>query len=258
MSGKKEMWELHKFMISPEFQEAYRADSVMDQLEAQLPDAAQEILQMQAILEPSSCRVTIPEQNRFFPVQFITPLLWAKLYSFGNRYCTDVTEAGEEDTDIFFYALHNGVSSMSGDLAEKAKGYCALSQVHWTRMRVEILSMIEQAFYPMKFLPGAGMEGPARVPRFSARWLLSISSLASRMAGVPIHTAMAEMALSEVLFLSVIYAGENSTRGGLVEPSREDIQAEMMERTYALGKELFREKYGRDPEPDPYAKKDGE
>lgn len=258
MSGKKEMWELHRFMISPEFQEAFRADPVMDALDAQLEDKGQELLQLQAILDPSSCRITIPEQNRFFPVQFLTPLMWAKLYSFGNRYCTNAEEAGEEDTDIFFYAIHKGVAEMGGDLPEKARGFCALSGVHWTRMRQEIFALIYQAFFPLRYLPGALEGSPGIAPRFNSRWLLTACSHASRLAGIPLHAVMGEMALSEVIFLSVIFAAEKSEKGGLIEPSDDDILKQQMARAYELGRVLFRAKYGRDPEPDPYEKKDGE
>lgn len=220
---------------SPAFNERLDEDPVMKQLDACRVDYARE---RELLFEAFG-----GTWNIGFPVSPITPAVWSILWSVKSPFVDGKNPVRVLDVAVFMRLLTHPLSEITlSTLEEDAKKEGASFGLpeDAENLAEELTKLVELAFAPLKMLPPAVADDEVL---FDSDWLLSVCSVASREAGIPLQRAMVDLPLSVVFGLMVICARKANPGKHYTKKSPDWVSKQELERTNELAEEFIREFY---------------
>lgn len=228
--------ELQTLMNSDEFSRVLDNDPVLNELEAELEHANDELLQFVQLT--GNCIYI--DGVRLRP---LTPALWTMLYLMKCNFMTGVHEVGHDDIDLMLYALSHNILTAGGDFADIRKKAAEFGKRHirdYDETGTDLAEVILNAFYPLTLLKAQGASG-SKFEKYDCDWLVTLAAIAAKYSGRTIEYCMKEMPLALCWSLYVQHrrevTGEAYSRRTSVE-----IGKAQFERTFELGKIFYCEK----------------
>ena len=218
---------------SPAFSEFLDNDPVMKELDACRVDYARE---RELLFEALGGTWDIG-----FPISPITPAIWSVLWSLKSPFVDGKTTVRVLDVAIFMRLLTHPLSeirlsTIEEDAKEEGSSFGLPEDADY--LAEELTKLVDLAFSPLKMLPPT-IEGDNDV-LFDSDWLLSVCSVASREAGIPLQRAAVDLPLSVVFGLMVICARKANPGKHYTKKSPEWVSKRELERTNELAEEFVR------------------
>ena len=221
---------------SAEFQRLIAEDSALADLDASRIDYAREGLLLWDALGGFTeiCGMSVSP---------ITPAIWSNLWLMRHPLATGGKPEFQDVAVAVYMLTHSYVESAAPDFAEKAKKYAeevSLTPEIAPDVWRELCGMVDLAFSPLKMLPHVESSGE---PIFDADWLLSVCSVVSTEAGVPIREAALSFPLSSAFGLMVIRARKANPSATYGKHTPEWIEKAVLKRVEELGDAYLAEHY---------------
>lgn len=229
---------------SAEFQRIIAEDSELKELDASRIDYAREGLLLWDALGGFTeiCGMDVSP---------ITPAIWSNLWLMRHPLATG-GEPGFQDVASAVYMLtHSYVDSAAPDFGEKVLKYAEsislmpeLAPDVWR----ELVGMVDLAFSPLQMLPHTSNGAE---PIFDADWLLSVCSVVSAEAGIPLREAALSFPLSSAFGLMVIRARKANPSASYGKHTPEWISRATLARIQELGDAFLKEHFTESANPPP-------
>ena len=235
------MNDLHRAMMSPEFEKILNADPVLNELERAKYNPRDEYFALLTVLggEFRVCGI---------PVQPLTPALWSFLWVSQNAFALN-RSISESDVDFMLSLLSTGLGRLRGsaaDFAVKSAGFCRRSGIDVAEAATDLREMIRIAFRPLEMIPRAPGEtqSPERV--FDADWLTRLTSIVCAETNYTAETVMFEISLTSCCYFYVQFLRRNDVKNLISRRPDSELCREIFERTMALGREFLRDQEKRE------------
>lgn len=234
MRRKNYMIDMIHAMMDDEFHKILENDPVLDALEKEKYNAKDEYFALMQILNPVYMISGIP-------CSYITPAIWAYMWSIGNAYTqSGGKEITENDTDMMMYVLHHGITSIDDDYVLKSARFCELHGISYIEARLDILQMIYIAFRPLEMIPSSGSGDN---PMYDADWLTKVVSVACQMTNRASNDIMYNMSLTECYYYYIQYMRRNDYNNEYKRRNSAEIVKASWDRTMELGREYWEKNY---------------
>lgn len=224
---------------SEEFQARLNDDPILMELDAARIDMEAEKLILFEALGAT-------EKICGIDVQPITPAVWSVLWTLKSPLCTGGLNATALDAAIALWLLTHPLGDFAYDsIEEDAAQYSKTVAADWSDIWMELISMVNLAFSPLKMLPPSG-NGDSD-PVFDADWMLSVCSVAARESGVSLQFAANNYPLSMVHGLAVICARKANPGSCYQKHMPEYVGKKTLERIDELAADFLK----KNPAPEP-------
>ena len=204
---------------SAEFQRIVAEDSALAELDASRIDYAREGLLLWDALGGFTviCGMSVSP---------ITPAIWSNLWLMRHPLATGGKPEFQDVAVAVYMLTHSYAESAAPDV--------------WR----ELCGMVDLAFSPLKMLPHVESSGE---PIFDTDWLLSVCSVVSTEAGIPIREAALSFPLSSAFGLMVIRARKANPSATYGKHTPEWIEKAVLKRVEELGDEFLKEHFESAP-----------
>lgn len=232
--------EQNLFLASSKaFQDILNDDPVLMELDAARIDMEAEKLMLFEALGAT-------ERICGIEVQPITPAVWSVLWTLKSPLCSRSMEGATAlDAAIALWLLTHPLNDFAYDsIEEDAARYSETIAAEWSDIWMELISMVNLAFSPLKMLPQTG--GNSEMI-FDADWMLSLCSIAARESGVSLQFAANNYPLSMVHGLAVICARKANPGSCYQKHMPEYVGKKTLERIDELTAEFLK----TNPAPEP-------
>lgn len=221
---------------SAEFQNLIAKDRVLEELDASRIDYAREGLLLWDALGglTTICGMSVSP---------ITPAIWSNLWLMRHPLATGGKPEFQDVASAVYMLTHSYVESAAPDFADKVKQYAveiSLTPEIAPDVWRELCGMVKLAFSQLDMLPHVESSGE---PIFDADWLLSVCSVVSTEAGIPIREAALSFPLSSAFGLMVIRARKANPSATYGKHTPEWIEKAVLKRVEELGDAFLAEHY---------------
>lgn len=226
--------------MSPEFQTVLDEDPVLKQLDDFRIDYNRE---RELLREAYGATWKVAGD---IPVAPVTPAVWSVLWAMKSPFVRKPPVSVKIiDVAIFLYLLTHDLSDVYFSTLEedaKKEGAAFGLPEDAETLALELHHLVDLALAPLKMLPSTGCES-ADDPVYDADWLLSVCSVASREAGIPLQRVMVDLPLSVVYSLLVVRARKTHPDKHYAKRSPEWVSKKELERVNELSEAFVREHY---------------
>ena len=218
---------------SEEFQQIVDSDEILKKLsDAKLNKSAE----LFSLIEMFRAVIRLGERD----CQPITPAVWAFLWAIDNAYTRDFKAITEEDTDIFFWILQNGIRRLECEIESipaRCAGAVEKAGMDYSKAAAELMQLVYYTFRPLSFSPQLG-DYDEDLKIYDAWWLTRICDIAASESGERARDIMFDMPLSTCLYHYLHYREKNDPKHLIHRRPPMEINQQLIARLDQLGEEF--------------------
>lgn len=184
-----------------EFQKRFATDPILDELDQQKFNKAEQIKLLQIL---TTKKLTVSN----ITVKAITPAVWAYLWLIESPFVVQNKQITETDIDIFMYILENGIEQCDPlNSVSKSFGYCESKNIDYGQAAEIIFLLIKLSFKPLCLFPK--VYGQKNSLLYDTDWLTSVIAKVHSVTGYNPDTIMNEIPLTAICLYFAQYARIN-------------------------------------------------
>ena len=219
--------------IDQEFQHRFGTDKVLDQLDEQKFDKAQQLKLLTLVCDQ---KITISNIN----INSITPKIWSILWLFDSAFINPNKVINFMEIDIAMYLLQNDIKTINlTEIFNDSISYCMKNQIDYNVALQVISQSIHLAFKPLNLFPKQNKIGN-QIICYDADWLTSTIAKVHAVTGLK-PDQIINMSLTSICFYFAQYARINGNEN-IYRRSPEEILIEQDKRSCELIVERLFEK----------------
>lgn len=190
--------------IDAEFQNRFATDKILDELDAQKFNRAQELRLLTLLFQQ---KITLCDVE----VNAITPKIWSFIWILDTGFTNAKKEISQIDIDMIMYVLQNPIESFDlTKILSFSVGYCKKNQIYYDTAINIIAQSIRLSFKPLNMFPKSNIVGN-QIMYYDVDWLTSTVAKVHAVTGLK-PTKIMNMSLTAVCYYFAQYARINGAQ----------------------------------------------